>query len=143
MLEEKCGCTCVFPESELRAQGAYAELSEVASLRLLELQILDEVKLIIALNLTPGVLAEVHDFALDHVLAEKMLLLVPNWYSGYHVQSILRETSAEKHLFDPDFLKSCDCLEACRLRALKEKYLKRSGRRWIATATVLSERYRY
>lgn len=143
LLEEKCGCACVFLEDELRAGDASLELLEAASLRALEAEILDLAELIIALDLTPGVLAEIQDFALDPDLAEKMLLLVPEWYGGYPRKSVLRETFAEKYLFDREELKTNECIKSCERRAILEKSKKHAGRRLIREAEAYKERYRY
>jgi len=138
---QEINCTCFFLEDELpMARGGLLE----GSLRSEEEILLGDADFIIALDLSAGVLGEIHDFAQDDDLAMKMLLLIPEWYKdGYSARGILRDTLAEKYFFTQESLRKCDLVSKCVERVWLEKQRKYMGRSLIRQVELLKKRYHY
>jgi hypothetical protein len=85
----------------LRQAGHAAYLSEelcdsqsANSVRIQELAQAMAFDVVVAIPATPGVIAEVHDFALDRRVAPKLLVFLNQQYEdGYHIQSLLAVAS--------------------------------------------------
>ena len=139
-LEEDLHCTCILPEDEIQELGEPYE----GSARDEEEDIFRECELLIAVDLSAGVMAEIEDFAPDPGLCQKMLILVPEEFrSGYQASGTLRQTSAEIQWFSWEQVKDCETTSASADRAWREKQKKRAGARIIDRAEQLRRRYHY